>query len=500
MAMADPTTLGPAPRNPLLHQINTRVWLRRLGEGLGRRATLDDVPDDDLDRLRSQGFDWVYLLGVWRTGEASRRVSREHPAWREAFAATLDDLTDDDVCGSCFAVTGYEVHPSLGGDAAMRRLRTRLADRGMRLMLDFVPNHTGLDHPWVEQHPEYYVGGSDQDLAERPQDFTRIGERVVAYGRDPYFDGWPDTLQLDYRRPEVRDAMAEALASVADRCDGIRCDMAMLLLPDVFDRTWGGRPEPFWPMATARLRERHPDAVLMAEVYWDLEWELQQQGFDVTYDKRLYDRLRDRRAGPVRDHLRADLDYQHRSARFLENHDEPRAATTFAPEVHRPASLVTFLTPGLRFLHQGQHEGFRTHVSPHLCRGPAETTDAQLAGWYDTLLGLLREPVVRDGDWSLATCEPITDQESADAFIAWTWRMGDGPWWLVVVNYGPDGGRCHVRVPFDDLGETQFDLVDRLTDDKYTRGGDDLADHGMYVELPGWGAHVFAVEHVIPTS
>jgi hypothetical protein len=487
-------TMRPLPRNPLLYQLNTRVHLRRLGAELGRPATLDDLADADLDRLAERGFDWVYLLGVWRTGAASRDVSRQVPAWRAAFEETLDDLSDDDICGSCFAVTGYEVHPELGGDQAMARLRSRLATRGLRLMLDFVPNHVALDHPWVEQHPEFFIEGSEEDLAQRPQDFVRLGGRVLAYGRDPYFDGWPDTLQLDYSQPGVQQAMTDALVSVADRCDGIRCDMAMLILPDVFDKTWGRRPEPFWPAATARLRERHPSVVLMAEVYWDLEWELQQQGFDFTYDKRLYDRLRDGHAGPVRDHLRAEIDYQHHMARFLENHDEPRAAATLTAEMHRPASLVTFLTPGLRFLHEGQREGFRVHIPPHLCRGPAEGTDAELAAWYDRLVDLLADPAFRDGDWALATCEPVTEQEPADAFVAWTWRLEDGPWRLVVVNYGPEAGRCHVRVPFDDVAGAPIALVDRLSGDRFERHGDDLAQLGLYVELPAWGAHVLVDE------
>jgi glycosidase len=486
-------TAASMPRNPLLYQINTRVHLRRLGTELQRAVTLDDITDAELDRLSAQGYDWVYLLGVWRTGAASRQVSRENQAWRAGFEAALDELTDDDICGSCFAVTGYEAHPDLGGDAALARLRSRMSHRGLRLMLDFVPNHVALDHPWVEQHPDRFVAGTADDLERRPQDFTRLGDRVLAYGRDPYFDGWPDTLQLDYAQPDVQAAMTEALISVADRCDGIRCDMAMLVLPDVFERTWGRRPEPFWPAAVASVRKRHPSVVLMAEVYWDLEWELQQQGFDFTYDKRLYDRLLEGHAGAVRDHLRAELDYQHHLARFLENHDEPRAATTFALEVHRPASLAAFLTPGLRFLHQGQREGFRTHISPHLCRGPAEATDLELSSWYDHLLGLLREQIVREGDWSLTTCTPVTDQEQADAFIAWTWRL-NGAWWLVVINYGPDAGRCHVRVPFDDLAGGNVTFVEQLTGARFERDGGDLGRFGLYVELPAWGAHVLAAD------
>ena len=181
--------------------------------------------------------------------------------------------------------------------------------------------------------------------------------------------------------------MIGELVKIAGQCDGVRCDMAMLVLPDVFERTWGIQAQPFWPKATQRVRERVPDFCFMAEVYWDLEWTLQQQGFDYTYDKRLYDRLRDGHARPVREHFHAGLDYQNKLARFLENHDEPRAAATFPPGVHEAAAVITFLSPGLRFFHQGQFEGRRKRISPHLCRGPAEPVDQKLEQFYERLLG-----------------------------------------------------------------------------------------------------------------
>src|SRR5262249_52432143 len=156
------------------------------------------------------------------------------------------------------------------------------------------------------------------------------------------------------------------LVRIAGQCDGVRCDMAMLVLPEVFERTWGIKAQPFWPAATRRVREQVPGFCFMAEVYWDMEWTLQQQGFDYTYDKRLYDRLRARHARPVREHLWADVDYQNRMARFLENHDEPRASATFPPGVHEAAAVITFLSPGLRFFHQGQFEGRMKRISPHL--------------------------------------------------------------------------------------------------------------------------------------
>ena len=309
----------------------------------------------------------------------------------------------------------------------MARLRERLRKRGLKLLLDFVPNHTGLDHPWVEDHPEYYLSGTELDLARAPQNYTwsrgKGGDLLLAYGRDPYFPGWPDTLQLNYGNPATQEAMIGELLKIAGQCDGVRCDMAMLVLPEVFERTWGLPAELFWPKATQRVRQQSPGFVFMAEVYWDLEWELQQQGFDYTYDKRLYDRLREGHARPVRDHLRADFDYQKKMARFLENHDEPRAAATFPPGMHEAAAVITFLSAGLRFFHQGQFEGRRKRISPHLVRAPLESTDETLHRFYDRLLAVLRRRTVRDGQWRLLDCAPAWEGNgTSESFLAFAWQ------------------------------------------------------------------------------
>jgi alpha amylase-like protein len=208
--------------------------------------------------LAEQGFDWIWFLSVWQTGLAGQRISRTNVEWQHEFEETLPDLREQDIAGSGFAITGYIVHDHLGGDAALGRLRERLRVRGLRLLLDFVPNHTGPDHPWVEQHPEYYVQGTEADQTRAPQNYTRVkrsdGDCVLAYGRDPYFSGRPDTLQLNYGNPATQDAMTAELVKIAGQCDGVRCDMAMLVLPDVFERTWNIRAQPFWPDATRRVR------------------------------------------------------------------------------------------------------------------------------------------------------------------------------------------------------------------------------------------------------
>jgi glycosidase len=486
------------PTYPSLYQINTRVFLGDLSRRLGRRATLKDVPDDELDGLANIGFDWVWFLGVWQTGPAGREVSLRNPEWRREYQQLLPDFQEEDVCGSCFAIMNWSVHTDFGGNSELASLRDRIHARGMKLMLDFVPNHTAPDHAWVHQHPEFYVHGTEEQLGRETHNYIRVqtvdGPAVLAFGRDPYFPGWPDTLQLNYAEPALRDAMASELENIAGLCDGVRCDMAMLILPEVFERTWGQRPEPFWPMAIPRVRSRYPDFVFMAEVYWDLEWTLQQQGFNYTYDKRLYDRLLGGPARPVRDHLRADMDFQKRSARFLENHDEPRAASVFTPEKHKAAAVLTFLCPGLRFIHQGQVEGRTKRIPVHLGRGPVEPTDTDLSNFYERLLACVHRPEIRDGEWQLLEgLQAWEDNWTSDCFISFAWSLEGRPRVLVVVNYAPHRSQCYMRIPWSELGGWSLRLKDLMGTEVYERNGLEVLTKGLYLDLPAWGFNVFEV-------
>jgi glycosidase len=491
--------------NSSLYQLNTRVVLQERGVALGRPATLDDFEDSFLDEIAANGFEWVWLLGVWQTGAAGRTISRSNPKLVDECRRVLPDLKMDDISGSPFAIVAYETSRDFGGDAALARTRERLARRGLKLLLDFVPNHTAPDHPWVTKHPEYYIQGSEQDLASAPQNYARVKvgreARVLAYGRDPYFDGWPDTFQLNYRHAGFREARIAEMGAIADRCDGVRCDMAMLLQPAIIQRTWGDRSrpsdgsppkdDPFWPEAIAAIHRRRPDFLFMAEVYWDMEWELQQAGFDLTYDKRLYDRLVSESAVPVREHLTADRAFQERSVRFLENHDEPRAAATFPPNVQKAAAVVTFFVRGLRFFYEGQLEGRRVHPSMHVGRRPAEVAEPEIRQFYSALLACLRRPETRDGDWWLWTCRPAwPDNPTCDQFIVSSWQSGERRL-LTVVNYGGFQGQCYVTLGMDGLAGRQFELRDLLSDVSYVRDGDGLAGNGLYLDVPPWGHHVF---------
>ena len=497
---------------PTLYQIHARIWLEELGRAAGRCATLDEVPDRALDELAQLGFEWVWLMGVWQTGEEGRRISATNPDWQADYPRALPDFRPEDVCGSPFAIQQYAAHRDFGGDASLARFRARLAQRGIKLMLDFVPNHTAPDHVWVQSHPEFYIHGSAEDLAREPKSFTRlpsaVGSHIVAHGREPYFPAWVDTLQLNYRHAGLRQAMLAELAQISKKCDGVRCDMAMLLLPDVIDRVWheksrpidGSPPvdSPFWPEAISAIKAVLPDFVFLAEVYWDLEWTLMQQGFDYTYDKRMYDRLRAQDPGAVRGHLWAAPDYQRRSVRFIENHDEPRAAEAFPPNVHQAAALLAMLVPGMRLLQDGQLDGRRQRTNPHLRRRAQEPVNPELQDFYRRLLEILRLPQLRNGEWRLLDWRPAwTGNPTCERFVTFWWDPADdaadslSPL-LVVVNFGPTQGQCYVQWPTGG-GDRLLELRDLMQPLRYEREQADLLRYGLYIDLPPWGYHVFEV-------
>ena len=489
-------------RHPLLYQINTRAFLNAVA-GLGQ-ATLDDFPDAEIDAIADHGFEWIWLLSIWQLGAAGRNVALSNPAWRSGYLAALPDLRDDDVESSGFAIVEYSVARELGGPHALARLRSRFAGRGLKLMLDFVPNHMAVDSMWTHDHPDYFIAGTQGAMAKQPQNYETVatgrGQLLLAHGRDPNFDGWPDTLQLDYTNPALQQAQRSNLLDIAEQCDGVRCDMAMLLLPEIFERTWGVRPQAFWPDAIAFVKRERPGFTFMAEAYWDLELVLQDQGFDYAYDKRLYDRLVEGDAAAVRDHLAlAPVSYQNKLARFLENHDEPRAAATFSPARLEAAAVITFLAPGLRFINHGQLDGARVRLPTPLVREPIEASDPLLRGFYDRLLDVLSVPTLHEGEWqAVAPSQAWDNNPTHDRFVAFSWRAASperSPRGnvLVVVNYSDVQSQCRLRVPFADLAGRRVSLSDLLGSERYERDGTEIENAGLFVDLAPWGYNAFAL-------
>jgi Alpha amylase, catalytic domain len=484
------------PPRPTVYEINTAVWLERLGRDRARPLRLAEVPATRWDALADLPVDAVWLMGVWQRSPEGLGIALSNPELDAGNRAALPDLRPEDVIGSPYCVGDYVVDERFGGPEGLASARAALAQRGLALILDYVPNHIAPDHAWTRERPECLLRGSEAELAEHPEAFISTAGGIFANGRDPYFPPWPDVVQLNAFSPALRNAVAETLIDVGSQCDGLRCDMAMLMTNDVFARTWADRAGPapaedYWPELIARVKRAHPDLLFMAEAYWDMEWTLQQQGFDLCYDKRLYDRLAHDSPESVRGHLQADSAYQERLIRFIENHDEPRAASVFTPAQGRAAAVAMSTLQGARLYHDGQFEGRRTHVPVFLRRGPDEPADPELRAFYERLVRAVADAELRDGDWQLCPCEGWPDNDSARRLVAWCWST-EGSRHLVVVNLSDGPAQARVRLPWTDLAERTWRLEDRLVSTGFERDGDELADDGLYVALGGWGHHFLA--------
>jgi len=485
------------PRHPVIYEINTWVWLGGLSRKHRKPVNLATVPPEEWDQIASLGVDAVWFMGVWERSPAGIGISMRNKGLLEDFKRALPDFSAGDNVGSPYCVRRYVVDEHLGGPKGLAAARKTLAKRGVRLILDFVPNHVAPDHPWVIDHPEYFVQGSDDDARNDPASFVEEGGTVFARGRDPYFPAWRDVRQLNAFQPGLRQAVVETISEIAGQCDGIRCDMAMLMLNAIFERTWGARAggtpaSDYWATVIPAIKGRHREFRFIAEAYWDLEWELQQQGFAYCYDKKLYDRMEHGDAENVRQHLLADLSYQQGMVRFIENHDEPRAAATFSPGKGRAAAVAILTLPGAKLLHEGQLEGMKVRVPVFLGRRPAEPVDHDLAGFYGRLLKEINRDVFRNGEWRLCGTSGWPDNRSWRNILAWCW-VKDEERYVIVVNFSGGTAQALVKVPWDELRGKTWRLTDALSGDSYDRSGDEMRDSGLYVDLGPWRCHCFRV-------
>jgi glycosidase len=371
-----------------LYEINTRIYCHRF----------DDVTQNQLIDLSELGFDALWFMGIWQISEGAKRISR---------------VISEEFSGSPFAVPSYTINRTLGGKSGFTSLVDRAHIAGLSVFVDFVPNHMAIDSPWIDERPDFFIRSNPR---VRPQStsefFLHPSGELIAFGRDPYFPPWHDTSQLDYTAEGLRSRMTEVLKWISSVADGVRCDMAMLVLRDFIRQQWypaasehwfkEKMPGEFWDRALSDVKLVKPDFYFLAESYWDKERELLNLGFDLAYEKRLYDGLARRDLGLLLGRLSRPLADLCRSLYFIENHDEPRAASIFNREENLAAAALILSLPGSVLVHDGQLEGKRERLPVQRLKPQTqEPPDEMLRTGYRNLLRATRTNIFKHGSFHL---------------------------------------------------------------------------------------------------
>lgn len=482
---------------PTLYEINTRPWIKQFGHN----TTLSQIPDQYWKDLKTQGVDYVWLMGVWQTSSSSIKKYCFHPDLVKAYDNVSDRWTTSDITGSPYAIEDYIVSELLGNREDLKFIKRQLNRSGLKLILDFIPNHFNTDSHLLITDPEIFLGVEESKFEQSPYTFFRNESGYFAHGKDPYFAAWTDTVQINYFNPIAHEFMQKRLIQVSELCDGVRCDMAMLVLPEVFEKTWGyvtskTRRIDFWPEAISKVRAHKKNFLFLAEAYWDTEWQLQQMGFDFTYDKRALDLIKQGNIDGLKSHLKATLDYQNKSIRFIENHDEERSITSLGDMKSRAAAVLFTCLPGMRLHFDGQWEGKRVHYpvqigsffpsAPCPCTIrtilPEKCECACIKVHYDRLLEVTKDPVFKKGKWQLI--DPT--EEAGDCIIfQWTYKSQEK---LVAINLGNQISQIKMKTPASMKTGVIADVLNLIEEPLYLK----RRDNHLYLTLPALRACIFS--------
>lgn len=488
--------------NLRIYELNTCVWIKQYQENL----KLSDIPDKFINDLLHWGIDALWLMGVWKKNPETIEKYCFEPGLIASYNNSLPDWQKEDVIGSPYSIDSYQVNPSLGNMDDLLLLRKRLNDAGIKLILDLIPNHFSSYSGLLKSNPEIFLPGDQTLIKSDSYTFFQSpfdDQKYFAHGRDPLFPPWKDTVQVNFFSSEARQFLINILFDLTKICDGVRCDMAMLPLNNVFYNTWIGvlkkygfeKPSnEFWREAISVIKNKRKDFIFIAEAYWDLEWDLQRLGFDFTYDKRLTDRLGSADLRTIKAHLRADLDFQNRSVRFIENHDEERAAGKFGKDRSLAAATIISTIPGMILYYDGQFEGRKIKLPVQLGRLPDEKADKRMYNYYDRLLRITKEETFRKGNWQMLECIPVSPNDySSENLCAWKWSYKLYQY-IVVVNYSTSTAKCRIKPDLIDKGES-IKLNDLLNDKIYIRQKSELIEPGLFIELKAYSSHIFYIEN-----
>jgi hypothetical protein len=485
-----------------IYEINTRIFCKE------NECTLEDLPESFFESSEYGASDLIWLMGIWKPSPSSVSIAKTHDGLQREYKHVLSDLTEEDVIGSPYSIYEYSPNPSICQNISkVRQLKKRLEEDGKKLILDFVPNHMAIDSPLIDAFPDLFLEKESGDVCHNS--FRHTNRKVYYYGRDPYFDGWSDTIQWDFSKQGTQKLHTEILLEIADACHGVRCDMAMLPQKDIFQKTHGKEAEEYWKPIILSVKEKYPSFLFIGEVYWNREYELQQMGFDYTYDKELYDRLKTKSGRDIVLHLSADLDYQKKSVRFLENHDEERAAHTFGEKSIYMMSLLNFL-PGAILTYEGQSLGMTKKIPVQLGRRPDEPLRAGFYEYYQR--AFLRLMIRKKYDVKMASayfcCYEIDSYDpiiSRILFYLTEKQIGMAKvkiYNLEILVYNPEDREISGWLVFDkttkDFIESLFydniELEDIITSKTYRKTKKEILETGIFIKLPPKEGHWFVID------
>jgi hypothetical protein len=486
--------------NPSLLEINGRIWIKRF-EDKSKHTTLKDVDKFFFDNLQQHKLDYLWLMGAWQNNEECADKYCFVEGLQKEYSNALPDWNKSDVIGSPYAIDEYSLNKRFGTKSDLLEFKDKLNRAGIKLILDFIPNHFNAESKLISSNPDLFLQADEELLNSGDATFFTTDDKIFAHGKDPYFDAWQDTVQVNYFNTAAYDYLTDILLNLTELCDGIRCDMAMLPLLQVFESTWDNvirkmnytRPaHEFWESAIKSVKDKRKDFIFIAEAYWGIEHEIQNLGFDYTYDKRLTDRLRSDTPANIIEHLRADYTYQSKSVRFLENHDEDRAVDVFGIDKSKAAAVVCSTLPGMRFYHDGQFEGKTIKLPVQLGREPVEEVNTSMQKFYKLLLSITGKDVCKYGIWKLLDALPAgSDDMTYQNIFSWVWN-NDDEYMIVVINYSTDNAYCRLRIDLE-TNEEEVELIDLMDDKSYKRNWNEIVSDGLFIQLKGYQSQIFQI-------
>lgn len=488
--------------NKNIYEINTRVWLRRFDEN-NTHATLKDVPKEYWQKLNELGMEYVWLMGIWKTNESVIKEYCFEPGLVNEYNKALRDFKEEDVIGSPYAIDSYQINPSIATEDDLLELKEYLNSLGIKLIIDFISNHFSVHSSLIETNPELFLSTSEDFYHRDSHTYFKSkyhDDKVFAHGRDPFFPAWLDTIQLNYFNSATRRFMIDTLKRLTHLCDGVRCDMAMLSLNNVFDNTWSGvlsagqyhKPsKEFWEECISEVKNVNEKFTFIGEAYWDLEWELQRLGFDYTYDKKLLDRLKVGQISELKAHLMAEKEFQYKSIRFIENHDEERAITLLGSDKSKAATVIMSTIPGMKLYHDGQFEGKRIKLPAQLGREQNEKVNQCTYDFYKKLLRITNSEIFKYGKWEMVDCTSAWEgSRTFNNFLIWKIAFNQRNR-IVVVNYSREVSQCRVSLNLSQY-PPKFKLKDILNSKTYYRKTEDVMKEGLFIELGPYKCHIFS--------